>query len=379
TASRQPLIWMHCASLGEFEQGRTVLEALKKQRPDWKILLTFFSPSGYEIRKNYPGADWIFYLPADGRKNARRFLSIVQPTVAIFVKYEFWMHYLAELKNQAIPTFLIAAVFRKSQPFFQWYGGLHREMLGCFTKIFVQNEASRKLLESIKMNQVEVAGDSRVDRVLEIAAQLKSFPTVEKFCTGAPVLVCGSTWQADEDILCKFINRQAGSEWKFIIAPHDVQTARIQQVEKKLKLPFARFSQLERLETNALTHFRVLLIDNIGMLAWLYQFGKVAYVGGGFGKGIHNTLEPIAFGLPVVFGQNYKKFEEAKSLVETGGGFPIGSPEEFEAIMKKLSKPENWQAASDQATGYLKKNQGATKKVMKELLDAVGRKENEKA
>lgn len=319
-ADNQQLAWMHCASLGEFEQGRTVIEALKKEYPGIFVLLTFFSPSGYEIRKNYEKADAVFYLPADSRSNAIQFLEIVKPDVAIFVKYEFWYHYLQQLHNRKIPSFLIAAAFRPNQPFFKWYGSLHRAMLASFDKILVQDEKSLKLLLKIGFQHVQVAGDSRVDRVLEIAAKPIEMPLVKEFCGDSPVLVCGSTWPADEALLYPIFEDENFRDWKFILAPHDVQKSHIQTIVNKLRTPYMLFSQIK---ANATQNKRLLLIDKVGYLSSLYQFGKIAYIGGGFSGNLHNTLEPAAFNLPIIFGPKYKKFGEAVWFTEHGCGFAV--------------------------------------------------------
>ncbi len=360
----QRLVWMHCASLGEFEQGRTIIEALKKQHPEVLVLLTFFSPSGYEIRKNYPFADWVFYLPADSKSNAQRFLRLVKPDLAIFVKYEFWYHYLTNLKQRQIPTLLIAAIFRPTQPFFKWYGGLHRKMLSCFSEILVQDVGSQKLLSTINFPNVQVAGDSRVDRVLEIANHPKDLPLVKKFCGDAPVLVCGSTWPVDEAILSPIFSNEKFKDWKFILAPHDVQPARIQAIESKLEVPYCLFSQLENADFSAT---RLLLVDNIGLLSSLYFFGKIAYIGGGFGQGIHNTLEPAAYGLPVVFGPKYRKFEEAVWLVEHGGGFVVRDENELREVLALLINPEKQSMASKAAKSYVQMKSGATQTAMRSV------------
>ena len=351
------VIWMHCASLGEFEQGRPLLEKIKKEQPQFKILLTFFSPSGYEIRKDYKFADAVFYLPMDSKKNAQRFLEIIQPNIAIFVKYEFWYHYLNELHNKEIPTYLISAVFRKNQIFFKPHGGLHRKMLTFFNHLFVQDEVSKTLLLQKQQLPITVAGDTRIDRVLEIANQTKSFPLVDAFVGTTNVLVCGSTWKADEDILIPFLNKQTNHRWKIIIAPHEIQESHISDIEKQLTTSSIRYSNANTINVIAA---KVLIIDNIGMLSSLYKYGKIAYIGGGFGNGIHNTLEPIAFGLPTIFGTKYQKFEEAKYLVESGGGFSISNLEELEKVLENLEKEKFYNNASAKAKNYISQNKGGT-------------------
>jgi 3-deoxy-D-manno-octulosonic-acid transferase len=353
----QRLVWMHCASLGEFEQGRPLLEALRQLHPELKILLTFFSPSGYEIRKNYPVADWVTYLPADTAANARRFLGLVKPDLAIFVKYEFWYHYLSNLKQRGIPVLLVSAIFRPGQPFFKWYGRLHREMLGCFSTIFVQDEPSQQLLLKIENLTVQVAGDTRVDRVLAIAKNPIDLPLVKRFCGEAPMLVCGSTWPPDEAILNRVFEHEKFKDWKFILVPHDVQPAHLQAIEKNLYIPSVRYSQLS--EANPPTA-RLLLVDNIGLLSSLYFFGKIAYIGGGFGQGIHNTLEPAAYGLPIVFGPKYGKFEEAKWLVKNGGAFVVKNNEELMNVLSELQSEEVRNLASKTALDFIEYRKGAT-------------------
>ncbi|MCF8246271.1 MAG: 3-deoxy-D-manno-octulosonic acid transferase [Saprospiraceae bacterium] len=357
----QRLVWMHCASLGEFEQGRTVMEALKKAHPAVLLLLTFFSPSGYEIRKNYPQADWVFYLPPDSKSNAQRFLSLVKPDLAIFVKYEFWYYYLQGLAERTIPTLLVSAIFRPSHPFFKWYGGLHRKMLGFFDEILVQDEASSQLLAKLNLKNVTVAGDCRVDRVIEIAKKPKDLPLVKAFCGESPILICGSTWPADEAILNPIFADEKFKDWKFILAPHDVQPAHLQAIESSLSVFHFRFSQLE--STNS-SEARLLLIDNIGLLSSLYYFGKIAYIGGGFGHGIHNTLEPAAYGLPVIFGPNYQKFEEAVWLVGNGGGFVVKDGIELRQELLQLTDFGKLVLASNTAKSYVQQKAGGTQVVV---------------
>ncbi len=366
----QRLVWMHCASLGEFEQGRTVMEALKKQHPEVQILLTFFSPSGYEVRKNYPHADWVFYLPFDTKSNATRFLELVRPDLAIFVKYEFWYYYLTLLKVRKIPTLLISAIFRPSQPFFKWYGWLHREMLGCFDEILVQDEASLELLGKINLKNVTLAGDNRVDRVLEIAKHPSALPLVELFCGDASVLVCGSTWPADEALLNPIFTHENFKDWKFILAPHDVQPARLKEIESKVAVKTIRFTQLSNANHS---EARLLLVDNIGLLSSLYGYGKIAYIGGGFGQSIHNTLEPAAHGLPVVFGPKYHKFEEAVWLVEKGGGFVVRNGEELICVLENLTNPVQQQKAAVATKQYFVQRAGATQQVMDMLNTLLNR------
>ena len=360
----QQIIWIHCASLGEFEQGRPLIEKIKTSLPQYKIFLTFYSPSGYEIRKDYSFADYVFYLPADSKNNAKRFLNLVQPQIAIFVKYEFWYHYLHRLHQRKTPTYLISAVFRKDQIFFKSYGGFFKNMLSYFDHIFVQNKISKTLLLQKKINHVSLAGDTRVDRVLQIQKEAKSFGVIESFKGTSDILIGGSTWPPDEDILINWIHAQKDFRWKFIIAPHDINESHLQQIESKLTINNIRFSKANAFNSSAA---RVMIIDNIGMLSSIYQYGKIAFIGGGFGSGIHNTLEPIAFGLPVIFGEKYQKFEEANYLVQSGGGFSISNFSDFEKLMKNLEEEKFYKNASSHAKNYVLENQGATDLIFKAL------------
>ena len=361
----EKIFWMHCASLGEFEQGRPLLEKIKKEKRDFKILLTFYSPSGYEIRKNYKGVDFVFYLPIDSKKNAQQFIEIVNPSIVGFVKYEFWFHYLNELQKRAIPTYLVAAVFRENQIFFKPYGGLFKKMLSFFTHLLVQDEKSKTLLLQNQKLPVTIVGDTRIDRVIEIANQSQSFRLIDAFVGTANIMICGSTWEADEDILIPFINQEKSNHWKFIIAPHEIDEPHIASIESKLTTSFIRFSVANSINVSAA---KVLIINNIGMLSSIYKYGKVAYIGGGFGAGIHNTLEPIAFGLPTIFGKKYKKFKEAKYLVKSGGGFSISSRNELEQVMADLEKEEFYNNSSTKAKEYNLQNQGGTQKVFEVIF-----------
>ncbi|MCC7506174.1 MAG: 3-deoxy-D-manno-octulosonic acid transferase [Saprospiraceae bacterium] len=361
------VLWVHAASLGEFEQGRPVIEGFRQQHPDWQIVLSFFSPSGYEIRKNYPHADFIAYLPADTPANARDWLDLIRPDAAVFVKYEFWANYLFALKKRQTPTVLISALFRPDQAFFRWYGGFWRRMLGCFDRFFVQNEASARLLGGIGIEAVEVAGDTRVDRVLQIAETAPANALVAQFSASAPAtLIVGSSWPADEDLLIAALAKPEFQDLKVVFAPHEPAAAQVQQLETRLKNAFpqalvARYSQSGEKEAAAA---RFLIIDNIGMLNTLYRYGWIAYIGGGFGRGIHNTLEPAAWGLPVVFGPKYHKFEEARQLAARGGGFAVGSADELEAALRVLMQPEKHRAAVAAIHTYLTESRGATRRVL---------------
>lgn len=330
-----PVIWMHCASLGEFEQGRPLLEQVRRSHPSAKIILTFFSPSGYEVRKNYEGADAVFYLPMDSPANAKRFIDAIQPSLVLWVKYEYWFHYLSELKRRAIPLLLVSGIFRESQPFFKWYGGLWKEMLYCFTHFFVQNEASVQLLAGLGIKEnVSLSGDTRFDRVISIASQATSVLYVDSFCKEDRVLVAGSTWDEDEVELLHYIKSHPGI--KFIIAPHEVDEANIQDV-KKMFPGALRYSTLVEWKGTIPEGCHILLIDNIGMLANLYRYATVAMVGGGFGaSGIHNVLEAAVYGKPVVFGPVYEKYDEAVGLVEAGGAWVATGPITLENVLDEL-------------------------------------------
>ena len=355
------VIWFHCSSLGEFEQGRPVIENLRKQIPNSKFLLTFFSPSGYEIRKNYKGADWVFYLPLDSKRNAKIFFDIVNPTLAVFVKYDYWYYYLHECKDRKTPLILVSGIFRKDQPFFKWYGNLHRSMLNCFTHFFIQDKESLQLLQSININNVTIAGDTRFDRVSEIAENFKPIEEIEKFCNGLSVLVAGSTWPDDEklikDATANFSNL------KIVIAPHEIHKEHIDQL--KSIFPNAMLhSQLKAHSSQPITS-NFLIIDNIGMLSKLYHYATIAYVGGGFNKGIHNTLEAAVYGKPVLFGPNYKKFKEAVGLIETAGGICISSSNELSDILQKfISNKTELELRSKKSFEFVKQNKGAAEKIL---------------
>jgi 3-deoxy-D-manno-octulosonic-acid transferase len=357
-------IWIHCSSLGEFEQGRPLIELLKQQYPTYKIMLTFFSPSGYEACKNYKGADTIMYLPLDSKKNAETFITISKPALAIFVKYEFWHYYLNELKAQKIPTLVIASAFRKEQAFFKWYGGFFRKMLSCFTQIHVQDSLSAQLLQHIGYDEnVIVTGDTRYDRVSAISAGIRTIREAEIFKGSSKVLIAGSTWPEDEEVLHKCISTLP-DDWKLIIAPHEIHSKHIQQIVQLFGKETILFSQLDT--SNALYNKRILIIDNIGMLSSLYAYGDIAYVGGGFQKGgIHNTLEPAVFGIPVVIGPVYRKFVEAVSLVKAGAVFPAKDEYEAKKIIAQLVSDNqlrnNIRIVLQQ---FMKDNTGATARIL---------------
>lgn len=357
----KPRLWMHCASLGEFEQGRPVLEAWRKERPDTQILLTFFSPSGYEIRKDYPGADIVAYLPADTPRAARRFVELVQPDWVIFVKYEFWLRTLFALFRRNIPVLLISAVFRPGQIFFKGYGSLWKKALSEFRHIFVQDAASMELLQQHGIQRCSIAGDTRVDRVVSIAEEGREIETVKHFTAGHRTLIAGSTWPPDEELLAVLLRENLLPGWKFIIAPHQISESNLRRIEALLPAESARFSAINPAQTLLPA---VLLIDNIGMLNALYRYGDLAYIGGGFGAGIHNTLEPMAFGLPVIFGPKYKKFREAVEMVQNGGAVSVNNAEDFRRAIVHFAEENHRRQARESALQYLRDNAGATEKIL---------------
>lgn len=368
TASSGPLVWIHCASLGEFEQGRPIIELLKEKNPDIQILLSFFSPSGYEIRKNYPLADHIFYLPSDSASHAKRFIAICKPQLAIFVKYEFWYHYLNTLFRNKIPTLLVAARFRPGQVFFKWYGALFRRLLFGFDWIFLQDKASATLLSAQGLDHFSINGDPRIDRVLQIAEQAKSFPIIEAFTKNRKTLIVGSSWPPDEQLLAACVEEYVKKDWKFIFAPHEIGKRHIQQLQGIIPLPTLKYSEASIDNYEA---YSILIIDNIGMLSSLYKYGHIAYIGGGFGAGIHNTLEPIAFGLPVIFGPKYQKFEEAVYLVEQQGGFSIQNIEMLQETLAALQEDEFHTQASSVALNYLDENKGASIQIVEYIEQRI--------
>lgn len=362
------LVWMHCASLGEFEQGRPVLEALRSKYPGIKILLTFFSPSGYEVRKNYEGADYVFYLPMDSKANARRFLNIVQPDLVIWIKYEYWYHFLTALKKRKIPTLLVSGIFRPDQPFFKWYGRLHQYILESFTHLFVQTPASKDLLAGIGFSKnVTVNGDTRFDRVAAIVEKFVPLPAIETFCGKYPTVVAGSTWPEDEEELDHYANTHP--DMRFIIAPHEIHESHLKEIEKLFKHTI-RYSVLQKRVPGTVSreqqHTNTLIIDNIGMLSRLYKYATITYIGGGFGDdGVHNVLEAAVYRKPVVFGPVYEKYVEAADLVDEGGAFPIKTALELEKVLNDLLADESaYNKACQQAGQYVHSKTGATDAVL---------------
>ena len=353
--------WFHCSSLGEFEQGRPVMEELRRRDPRARIVLTFFSPSGYEVRRNYAGADHVFYLPLDTPGNAARFIGMVRPRCAYFVKYEYWYHFIDRLSEKRVPVYLISAVFRESQVFFRKSGGLFREILRKFDHIFVQDQASYELLRSAGVIGASISGDTRFDRVSAISGADDEIIGLREFCGGLPVLVAGSTWPEDEAILVRFI-RETDLHMKFIIAPHEISASRIDRIERSTGKNCRRFSGMD---PETISGADVLLVDVMGRLASIYRYGTLAYIGGGFGKGIHNILEAAAYGMPVLFGPNYGKFREAVELTGLGAAFSVSDYPSFQRTTEKLlSDKISLSQCSLKARKYVEENTGATKKIL---------------
>lgn len=358
-------IWFHAASLGEFEQGRPLMEYLRKTHPEYKILLTFFSPSGYEVRKNYEGADIICYLPLDTIRNARRFLRAIKPVMAFFIKYEFWYNYLHILQHRGVPTYSVSSIFRPDQIFFQWYGKGYGRVLKCFTHFFVQNIESKNLLAKLDIHDVEVVGDTRFDRVLQIKEASKQLPIVEKFTENtSKVFIAGSSWLPDEEVFLKYFNLH--KDWKLIVAPHVIGEDHLAQIFELLKgRRVVRYT--EATEENV-KDAEVLIIDCFGLLSSIYHYGTISYVGGGFGVGIHNVLEAAVWDIPVIFGPNNKRFQEAQGLIMAGGGFEINDYQSFRDLMLRFETDEMFLQTSKKHAGeFVKGRAGATEKIMGSL------------
>lgn len=359
----RPVVWVHCSSLGEFEQGRPIIEQIKRQFPTYQVLLTFFSPSGYEIRKDYDAADAVAYLPVDSRENARWLVQEVSIQLAIFVKYDLWYHYMNILQQKKIPSILVAALFRPNQFYFKWYGAFMLNKIKGLSTIYVQNTSVKAILEKQDVTQVVTAGDPRVDRVFTIRQKATKYPLIESFIGNHDVLIAGSTWTEDEAILLPLINGQSKS-FKFIIAPHQIEASKLKAIEDGLTCSFIRYSQAEK---SQLKDINVLIIDNIGMLASLYQYADVVYIGGAFRTGLHNTLEPATFGVPIIFGPKYHKFIEAKSLVNSGGAFCVTNISELKEIVNRLSNKEERETAGAKSETYILENVGATEKILSDV------------
>ena len=366
----QGCVWFHASSVGEFEQARPIIEKLKKEKPETKILLTFFSPSGYELRKDYQYADKVMYLPFATKRKAKHFLHVFKPKMAIFIKYEFWPAYLRELNRRNIPTYLISGIFRPKQTFFKPWGSSYRHLLTRFTKLFVQDKASLELLNRFGIKNVEVAGDTRFDRVYWIAQHAKEIPSVEHFVTAQlnefehptdKVIIAGSTWPQDELLLARYIEEHP--DVKLVLVPHETDDKHLHTIFQLFKGRYVRFTEAT---PNNVLHVQTLVIDTVGMLSSIYRYGRVAYIGGGFGVGIHNTLEPAVYGIPVLFGPNYQRFREAKGLIAAGAGFSIKNYEEFAATMD--SALEQHAELGKKAKEYVESELGATGKISGEIF-----------
>jgi len=362
TGKDDRIIWVHCASLGEFEQGRPLIETIRKRYKDYKILLTFFSPSGYEVRKNYAHADYIFYLPMDTARNARKFIRLVQPRMVFFIKYEFWFNYISELYLRKIPLFMVSSIFRPSQHFFRFWGGWFRKQLRKVTFLFVQDDASLELLESIKIYHADMIGDTRFDRVIALSEEKKEFPLIEAFADEKPLLIAGSTWPADEDKL-RVLLEKLSVDFKTVIAPHQVDREHIGQLKKKFqKHDPVLYSKASNAD---LKNSHVLIIDGIGYLSYLYAYADITYIGGGFGAGIHNLLEAATYGKPVIFGPNHDKFKEAIELKSNSGGFVVSGTDDLIHTYELLFSDQQKRTTSGNAAkNYVLENAGATEKVM---------------
>ncbi len=359
------MIWFHCASLGEFEQGRPVIEKLKQIKPQARILLTFYSPSGYEVRKNYQPADIVLYLPSDTPRNAEKFIRTADPEMAVFIKYEFWFNFIYYARQQGIPVISVSSIFRNDQIFFKPWGKFFRNMLYNFSAFFVQDEASRALLEKTGVKEVTVSGDTRFDRVHDICSHPVDIEMASRFSKDSCVVVLGSTWPSDMKIFYSLINDHKTS-LKFMIAPHNISDSQLREIESNLKVPNTRYSKGEFSDDT-----RVLIIDNVGMLYSLYRYGKIAYVGGAFRGGLHNILEPAAYGIPVIFGNHVsnKKFRETSAMVKTGGGFSVRDETELKSIISRLTSEDDFYEASAKASAeYIRSNTGATAKIVDYIL-----------
>ncbi|MBP9177288.1 MAG: hypothetical protein KBF67_07275 [Flavobacteriales bacterium] len=383
----QGCLWIHCASVGEFEQARPILESVQRERTGLPVLVTFFSPSGYEARMDFPGLTHVEYLPPDTAVNAQRLVALIRPKAAIFIKYEFWFHHLSALKKAHVPTFLVSAIFRPSQLFFRWFGGGHRALLRCYTHLFVQDDRSRKLLASIGIGQVSVSGDTRFDRVKAVVDTNSSLPIVAAFQTAAsyPVLVAGSTWPADDVCIAKAL-RTFGRPIRTLIAPHEEDVAQRDAISKNMPAPVTLWSKVEQALAASqppstepgvppeedLLSAMTMVMDRMGFLSRVYKYADITYVGGGFGPGIHNTLEAAAWGKPVIFGPNHQRFAEALGLIEVGAGFPVRNADEFGAVLHRLLHDQvALDAASMAAFNYVAQRTGATEKVMQGIRGSL--------
>lgn len=377
-STNQQYIWFHFASLGEFEQGRPVMERVKMENPDEKLFITFFSPSGYEVRKRNPLSEWTFYLPIDTKTNARELIKLINPKIAVFTKYEYWYHYYEELNNRKVPLYVISANFMSGMSFFRWYGKMNREMLKFVTHFFVQNETSKAQLKLLNITNVTVTGDTRFDRVTQSALHPKKLDIIEVFCQDNKIFIGGSTWPEEEILIAQLV--QEYPAWKFILAPHEISDEKIEGLEKLLKGKSVRYSEMAtnwKPNINDTSQYSirntqcaVLIIDNIGMLSSLYQYGNLAYIGGAFGSGLHNVLEAAAFGMPVIFGPKYDRFPEAKDLIERRAGFSIENFNDLQKIMQTLQDDTKRKTAGEAAKKYIAENTGATSLIIDHIKTA---------
>ena len=365
-------LWVHCSSLGEFEQGRPVVEALKEKYPTHKIAVSFFSPSGYEIRKNYQGADVIFYLPLDTKSNVEKLIKVLHPEILILVKYEYWFNLITELHQQNIPTIVVSSIFRESQNFFKKDGkNWFAKKLSLINHFFVQNQKSKDLLDSINITQNTIAGDTRFDRVKQIIHQDNQLDFMNDFKQNSKLIVVGSSWPKDEELFMNLINQRLTNDWKIVFAPHNLNDAEINSFLNKINQKAVKFSDLEKLSQQDLIDSKIFILNTIGILSKVYSYADITYIGGGFGAGIHNTLEAVTFGTPVVFGPKYKKFQEAVDLIEVGGGFSIANQTEFDTIMNRLMNDENFRKESGKKAGDFVQNSPNATKIILEYLDDI--------
>jgi len=367
------VLWVHCSSLGEFEQGRPVIEALKTNYPNHKIAVSFFSPSGYEIRKNYPGADVIFYLPLDTKLNAKKLINVLHPELLVLVKYEYWFNLITTLHQNHIPTIVVSAIFRESQNFFKKEGNnWFAQKLNLISHFFIQNKKSKILLDSISIRQSTLAGDTRFDRVKQIVHQNNQLNFMDQFKADSKLIVVGSSWPKDEDLFINLINEKLNDNWKILFAPHNLHEKEIDAFTSKLNVPFAKYSDLDKTSETNLKQAKVFILNTIGILSKVYAYADITYIGGGFGAGIHNTLEAVTYGNPVVFGPKYKKFQEAVDLIEVGGGFSITNQEEFDTIFNRLMNDESFRKdAGKKAGDFVQKSPNATAMIMEYIKGIV--------
>lgn len=366
------VLWVHCSSLGEFEQGRPVIEALKEKYPSHKIAVSFFSPSGYEIRKNYQGADLIFYLPLDTKSNAEKLIKVLHPEILILVKYEYWFNLISALHQHKIPTIVVSSIFRDSQNFFKKDGNnWFANKLSLIDHFFVQNQKSKNLLDSIQITQNTIAGDTRFDRVKQIVHQDNHLDFIETFKSNSKLIVVGSSWPKDEDLFIELINQKLNDNWKILFAPHNLNEAEINSFLNKINQKSIKFSDLEKKSTQELIESKTFILNTIGILSKVYAYADITYIGGGFGAGIHNTLEAVTYGNPVVFGPKYKKFQEAVDLIEVGGGFSISNQNEFDEIMNRLMNDEKFRKESGKKAGDFVQNSPNATKIILEYIDHI--------